>query len=187
MPRISRVTTRTGDDGTTGLGGGQRIPKDAPRIAALGAVDELSSAVGLALAAGVTPATGQRLRAVQNDLFHLGADLCVLEAEKASRPGPRIDPRHVQALDGVIEELTNTLPALENFVLPGGAPAAAALHMARALCRRAERAVVALSRAEAIGPQIVLYLNRLSDALFLLARQENRAAGEPDVVWDSRA
>ena len=181
------MTTRTGDDGTTGLGGGQRLPKDAPRIAALGVVDELSSAVGLALAAGVSPATRQRLRLVQNDLFHLGADLCILEGDKATRPGPRIELRHVQAIDGVIEDLTSTLPALENFVLPGGTPAAAALHLARALCRRAERAVVALSRAEAIGPQVVQYLNRLSDALFLLARHENHAAGEPDVIWDSRA
>lgn len=187
MPRISRVTTRTGDDGTTGLGGGQRIPKDAPRISALGAVDELSSAVGLAIAAGVSPATRQRLRSVQNDLFHLGADLCILEDDKTRRPGPCIEPRHLQALDEMIDDLTKALPALENFVLPGGTPAAASLHLARAVCRRAERAVVALSRGEPIGTQVVQYLNRLSDALFLLAREENRAASEPDVIWDSRA
>lgn len=187
MPRISRVTTRTGDDGTTGLGGGQRTPKDAPRIAALGAVDELSSAVGLAVAAGVSSGTAQRLRAVQNDLFHLGAELCVPEDDKVRQPGPRIEARHLQALDEMIDDLTGGLPPLENFVLPGGSPPAAALHMARALCRRAERTVVALARNEAVAPGIVQYLNRLSDALFLLARHENRAVGEPDVTWDSRA
>jgi cob(I)alamin adenosyltransferase len=187
MPRITRVYTRTGDDGTTGLGGGQRVPKDSLRIAAFGTVDELNSHIGTALAAGVNEAIAEPLRAIQNELFHLGSDLCILEEDKAKMPVPRVEDRHVAALESLMDRLSVELPPLENFVLPGGCPSAAALHVARTVCRRAERLVIALSRKEAVGAFTIKYLNRLSDALFVMARHENRHRGLPDVLWDSRA
>jgi cob(I)alamin adenosyltransferase len=187
MPKITRVYPRTGDDGTTGLGGGQRVPKDSMRIAAFGTVDELNSHIGSALAAGLNDAIAGPLRTIQNELFHLGSDLCVLEEDKTRMPVPRIEERHVVALESLMDRLTEELPPLENFVLPGGSPGAAALHVARTVCRRAERLVVALSRREAVGAFTVRYLNRLSDALFVMARHENRRRGVPDVLWDSRA
>jgi cob(I)alamin adenosyltransferase len=187
MPRITKVYTRTGDDGTTGLGGGQRVPKDSPRIDAYGTVDELNSAVGLAVAAGLAPRLAMALAAVQNELFHLGSDLCILEEDKAKMPVPRIEERHVLALEHLMDELSAELPPLANFILPGGSPGASHLHVARCVCRRAERLLVALGRSEAIGAHTVRYLNRLSDALFVMARYENKSRGKPDVLWDSRA
>lgn len=188
MPvRITRVYTRTGDTGETALVGGRRVPKDSPRIEAYGTVDELNSAIGVALAAGVVPELAERLRAIQNELFHLGSDLCILEEDKARMPVPRIEERHVVALEKTMDALTEALTPLENFVLPGGTPGAAALHVARTVCRRAERRVIALSRVEAVGPKTIVYLNRLSDALFVMARFENARRGVPDVLWDSRA
>src|SRR5262245_35403711 len=186
MPRITKVYTRTGDDGTTGLGSGDRVGKDSPRIEAYGTVDELNSAIGLALAAGVNDAIAPALARIQNDLFHLGSDLCVPEEEKSRRPVPQIEARHVEALEELMDRLSEELPALENFVLPGGAPGAAQLHVARTVCRRAERVVVALSRRESVGEYTVRYLNRLSDALFVMARHENKRRGVADVLWDSR-
>ena len=187
MPRITKVYTRTGDDGTTSLGAGQRVPKDSLRVEAYGTVDELNSFVGAAIASGIEPELAALLRGIQNDLFHLGSDLCVTEEDKASRPVPRIEPRHVDALEGVIDRLSADLPPLENFVLPGGTAGAAHLHVARAVCRRAERLAVTLSRSERVGEQVVVYLNRLSDLLFVMARWENRKKETPDVLWDSRA
>lgn len=187
MPRITKVYTRTGDDGTTGLGGGQRVPKDSARIAAFGDVDELNSAIGAALASGVSERLAGELARIQNDLFHVGSDLCILESDKARLPAPTIEQRHVDALEALMDELSRDLAPLENFILPGGAPAAAQLHVARAVCRRAERAVVALSRIEPVGRHVAKYLNRLSDALFVMARYENHRRGRPDVFWQSRA
>ncbi|MDH3403273.1 MAG: cob(I)yrinic acid a,c-diamide adenosyltransferase [Acidobacteriota bacterium] len=187
MPRITKVYTRTGDDGTTALGGGQRLPKDAPRIEAYGAVDELNSALGAALAQGVADELGRRLATVQNGLFHLGSDLCILEEDKATLPVPRIEERHVRELEEWIDELGADLPALENFILPGGSRGAARLHVARTVCRRAERRVVTLAREERVGEWTVRYLNRLSDLLFVAARYENHHRGVGDVLWDSRA
>jgi cob(I)alamin adenosyltransferase len=187
MPRITKVYTRTGDDGTTGLGGGQRVPKDSPRIAAYGTVDELSSAIGAAIAAGLAERLAATLLRIQNELFNLGSDLCILEEDKARMPVPTIEERHVTALETLMDELSTELPPLENFILPGGSPGAAHLHIARTVCRRAERLLVALAREEAIGPYTVRYLNRLSDALFVMARYENKSKGLPDVLWDSRA
>ena len=186
MPRITKVYTRTGDDGTTGLGGGQRVPKDSARIAAFGTVDELNSQIGAAISAGLDPALSGRLSTVQNELFHLGSDLCTLEDDKVKRPVPVIEQRHVDALESWMDEMSRELPPLENFVLPGGAPGAARLHLARTVCRRAEREAIALSRKERIGGHVVPYLNRLSDALFVAARFENRRRGAPDVLWNSR-
>jgi cob(I)alamin adenosyltransferase len=187
MPRITRVYTRTGDDGTTSLGAGGRVAKDSPRVEVYGTVDELNSQIGVALALGVDETIAAMLRTIQNDLFHLGSDLCTLEEEKEKQPFPRIEERHVTALETLMDRLSQELPPLENFVLPGGSPAAAQLHVARTVCRRAERLLVALSRHESVGGQTIPYLNRLSDALFVMARYENRKRGVPDVLWNSRA
>ena len=187
MPRITKVYTRTGDDGSTGLGGGQRVPKDAARIAAYGTVDELNSQLGVALAGGVEERLAALLRRIQNELFHLGSDLSILEEDKARLPVPRIEPRHVAALERDIDGLQEDLRPLENFILPGGSAGAAQLHVARTVCRRAERWLVTLARAEAVGEHTLAYLNRLSDLLFVAARWENWKKGVADVLWDSRA
>jgi len=186
MPRLTKIYTRTGDDGTTGLGGGQRVAKDSLRIETYGTVDELNSAIGVALAAGLEPSLSAELTRVQNELFHLGSDLCVLEADKAARPVPRIEDKHVRALETAMDRMTGLLGPLTNFILPGGTAGAAQLHVARTVCRRAERLAVSLAREEAIGASVIPYLNRLSDALFVMARWENRHRGVDDVTWDSR-
>jgi len=187
MPRITKVYTRTGDDGTTALGGGQRLAKDSLRIEAYGAVDELNSVLGAALAHGLAESLEVPLKGVQNELFHLGSDLCILEEDKERMPVPRIEERHVTALEQCIDELSAALPPLENFILPGGSQGAAWLHVARTVCRRAERRLVTLGREEAIGEWTVRYLNRLSDLLFVMTRSENENQGVGDVLWDSRA
>ena len=187
MPRITKVYTRTGDAGTTALGGGQRVLKDSLRIAAYGTVDELNSVLGLALAAGLVSDLEVFLRGVQNELFHLGSDLCILEADKERLPVPRIEPRHVDALEALMDRLSEKLLPLDNFILPGGTVGAGHLHVARCVCRRAERELVALARAEPVGEHTVRYLNRLSDALFVMARYENLERGVADVLWNSRA
>ena len=187
MPRITKVYTRTGDDGTTGLGSGQRVPKDSPRIEAYGTVDELNSQIGAALAVGLNDEVARPLSAIQNELFHLGSDLCILEEDKLRLPVPEIGTRHVEGLEKLMDRLSEELAPLDNFILPGGSPGAASLHVARTVCRRAERLVVALSRAEKVGAHTVTYLNRLSDALFVMARHENKRRGVPDVLWNSRA
>jgi cob(I)alamin adenosyltransferase len=188
VPRLTRIYTRTGDDGSTALGGaGQRVPKDSARIAAYGTVDELSSTLGVALASGLDERLAAALRRIQNELFHLGSDLCAREEDKARKPVPVIEQRHVAALEELLDELTGRLGPLANFILPGGSPGAAQLHVARTVCRRAERLLVALARKEPIGPHVLPYVNRLSDALFVMARYENLQKGVPDTLWDSRA
>jgi len=186
MPRLTKIYTRTGDDGTTGLGGGQRVAKDALRIETYGTVDELNAEIGVAIAAGLETGLAAELTRVQNELFHLGSDLCVLESDKAARPVPRIEEKHVQALEAAMDRMTELLGPLTNFILPGGSPGAAHLHVARTVCRRAERLAVKLAREEAIGSCVIAYLNRLSDALFVMARWENRHRGVEDVTWNSR-
>jgi cob(I)alamin adenosyltransferase len=187
VPRITKVYTRTGDDGSTGLGGGQRVPKDALRIAAYGTVDELNSQLGVALAGPVEDALRAIVGRIQNELFHLGSDLSILEEDKARFAVPRIEERHVLQLERDIDLLQEDLAPLENFILPGGAPGAAHLHVARTVCRRAERELVALARGEAVGEHALRYLIRLSDLLFVAARWENWKKGVPDVLWNSRA
>jgi cob(I)alamin adenosyltransferase len=187
MPRITKVYTRTGDDGTTALGGGQRLRKDSTRIAAYGAVDELNAALGVALVSELEPRTIAELTRIQNELFHLGADLCVLEEDKERIPVPAIEERHVAALEAVIDELSATLEPLQNFILPGGSTGSTQLHVARTVCRRAERDLVSLASAEPVGTFTIRYLNRLSDVLFVMARFENVKKGVADVLWDSRA
>ncbi len=186
MPRLTRLYTRKGDDGTTGLGGGQRVQKDSLRVAAYGTVDELNAAIGVALAHGLSARLAEVLPKVQNELFHLGSDLCFLEEDKVRFTIPQIAGPHVDALEALIDECNAVVGALENFVLPGGSTGAAHLHVARTVCRRAERDVIALSRVEPVGAFVVAYLNRLSDALFVMSRYENKMRGVPEPLWDSR-
>lgn len=186
MVRIDRVYTRAGDSGETALGGGQRVPKESLRIEAYGTVDELNSVIGVAVAAGLHQSMRERFHIIQQVLFNLGSDLCILEEDKERLPVPRIEPRHVEQLEAWIDEWNGELEPLTSFILPGGDLAAAQLHVARTVCRRAERAVVALSRAEPVGAQVVPFLNRLSDLLFVAARYQARLAGIGDITWESR-
>jgi cob(I)alamin adenosyltransferase len=187
MPRLTKIYTRTGDDGTTALGSRQRVPKESLRVEAYGTVDELNATIGVALAHGLTPRLAEALTAVQNELFHLGSDLCFPEEDKAQYQIPQIEPRHVEKLERLMDELAEEMEPLANFILPGGTVGAANLHVARTVCRRAERVVVALSRQEAVGGQVIPYLNRLSDALFVMSRYENQQHGRAEPLWDSRA
>ncbi|MCS5626957.1 MAG: cob(I)yrinic acid a,c-diamide adenosyltransferase [Planctomycetes bacterium] len=181
--RITSVTTGDGDGGETGLGGGQVVSKDSLRIEALGGVDELNALIGLALAGELAEDVAEELGMVQNDLFDLGADLAVLETDKPAEGACRIEGVQVDRLGNKIDTLQRELGPLEEFILPGGAAGAATLHLARTVCRRAERAVVALRRDEAIGSRVIPYLNRLSDLLFVLARRQNQAEGKPETHW----
>jgi cob(I)alamin adenosyltransferase len=182
--RLTKIYTRTGDDGSTGLGGGQRVRKDCARIAAFGTVDELNSFIGVAVTCGLDAELQAMLRPIQNDLFHLGSDLCVLEADKQKYKIPQIEARHVKQLEGFIDTLQKSLKPLENFILPGGTPGSAHLHAARCVCRRAERDVLKLKREEPIGAHGLKYLNRLSDLLFVMARYENLRKNTSDVMWN---
>jgi cob(I)alamin adenosyltransferase len=187
MVFLSRIYTKSGDRGETGLGDGTRVPKDAARVVAYGEVDELNAVLGLLVAACPDyPETGL-VRTIQNELFDVGADLCVPLGEpgaSASGAGEqlRVTATQVERLEQAIDRLNDPLPSLRSFVLPGGTPAAAWLHLARTVCRRAERAVVTLMRTEAVNEQVLIYLNRLSDLLFVLARAAN-AGGPGDVLW----
>ncbi|HLF01943.1 MAG TPA: cob(I)yrinic acid a,c-diamide adenosyltransferase [Anaerolineales bacterium] len=187
--RLTKLYTRTGDDGTTGLGGGRRVPKDSLRVQAYGTVDELNSALGVAIAHGLSGRLAEVLRVIQNELFHLGSDLCFTEADKTqlSQPLPQIELRHIDSLEQLLDEMNAMVGPLENFILPGGSVGAAQLHLARAVCRRAERDVISLAREEAIGPLVVPYLNRLSDLLFALARYENKMREVKEPLWDMKA
>ena len=188
MPRITKVYTRTGDAGQTALDTGQRVAKTSRRIEAFGSVDELNSAIGVFLTEPTCDdALRQFLSGVQNDLFHLGSDLCVPEQDKQRLPVPIIETRHVDSIENAIDAWQDQLTPLENFILPGGSRAASLLHCARAICRRAERDVLRLAADEPINNEVVRYLNRLSDALFVAARRQNRSEGGDDVLWQSRA
>ena len=174
--RLTKIYTRTGDDGTTGLGDGSRLAKDSLRIESIGAVDELNSCIGRVLAHDVPIAVRQCLEDVQHDLFELGAELCL--------PGvTKIEASHLARLEKQLDDFNRDLPGLKEFILPGGGAAAADAHVARTVCRRAERSVVALGKKESSGDGGRRYLNRLSDLLFVLARVLNRAEGKPDVLW----
>jgi len=192
MVRLTKIYTRTGDDGTTGLGTGSRTPKDSVRVEAYGDVDEANAAMGVAVTAcagaveeSAEVRIGAVLRAAQHDLFDLGADLCIpVEAGEKEGAKLRIQASQTARLEGTIDEFNEHLAALNSFVLPGGSPLAAALHVARTVTRRAERRAVTLLRAEpgATNPETVRYLNRLSDLLFVLARAANRN-GAGDILW----
>jgi cob(I)alamin adenosyltransferase len=175
--RLSKIYTRTGDDGTTGLGDGTRVPKDSVRVEAYGTVDELNSAVGVLLAVpGLPPAISACLTQVQQQLFDLGGELCI--------PGHRaVSASQVTQLEQALDAFNEPLPPLKEFILPGGGPAAAACHLARTIARRAERRVWTLARAEAVSPEVAQYLNRLSDLLFVLARVLARHERGAEVLW----
>ena len=183
MPRITKVTTRRGDDGKTDLADGRRVWKDSKRIQAFGSLDELNSAIGWVCSQNPAAGTAARLLEIQNDLLCLGA---ILAGPVRKSRGPVLDPVRIGFLDREIAALQEKLGPLENFLIPGGTPSAAALHLARAVCRRAERDVVALARATTVAPEIRIYLNRLSDLLFQYARLENKAADRDENIWESR-
>ncbi|MEW5881976.1 MAG: cob(I)yrinic acid a,c-diamide adenosyltransferase [Pseudomonadota bacterium] len=177
--RLSKIATRTGDDGTTGLGDGTRTRKDAPRIQAIGEVDELNSFIGLLATEDLPDEVRADLLDIQHDLFDLGGELCI--------PGyAMVKDVQVARLDERLEHYNAHLPRLEEFILPGGSRAAALAHVCRTVCRRAERAIVALAAQETVNEAPRRYLNRLSDLLFVLARVLNRHAGGSDVQWQQR-
>ena len=183
MVRLNKIYTRTGDDGTTGLVNGSRVLKASARMEAIGAVDEANSAIGLAMVALDRQPMRAPLARIQNDLFDLGADLAT--PGDNFTPGPmalRILPEGAEWLEGQIDSLNESLPALSSFILPGGGEAAARVHVARASVRRAERAMVALAADEPVNPAALAYINRLSDYLFVAARAIN-AGGAGDVLW----
>ncbi|MFN4259244.1 MAG: cob(I)yrinic acid a,c-diamide adenosyltransferase [Gemmataceae bacterium] len=182
MVYLSRIYTKTGDQGETSLGDGTRVSKDAPRVAAYGSVDELNAVLGLLLAQHPDVPEADLLRDVQNDLFDVGADLCVPQIGAASGSRLRVRPEQARRLEEAMDRLNASLAPLTSFVLPGGRPAAALCHLARTVCRRAERDVVTLSRLEPLNDQVIVYLNRLSDLLFVLARVHNDQ-GRQDVLW----
>ncbi len=175
--RLSKIYTRTGDDGSTALGDGSRVAKDHPRVEAYGTVDEANSAIGLVLAAtGLPDAVRRCLTDVQHDLFDLGGELCI--------PGHRmIDAAHVQRLETALDAFNEALPPLKEFILPGGGTAAAACHLARTICRRAERRAWTLARDESVAPDALIYLNRLSDLLFVIARVLARHETGTEIFW----
>jgi cob(I)alamin adenosyltransferase len=174
--RLTKIVTRTGDDGTTGLGDGTRVAKDSLRVHVMGEIDELNSAIGVVLAEEIPPTIVKALTAAQNDLFDLGGEVCI--------PGrSALWDAHIEEIEKCIEQLREPLAPLREFILPGGTRAAAACHLARAICRRAERSLVALGRAEAVSELSVRYMNRLSDLLFIAARSINAAAGAAEPQW----
>ena len=174
--RLSKIATRTGDNGTTGLGDGSRTEKDSLRIHSIGEVDELNSFIGLLLSEDLPAELREDLVTIQHDLFDLGGELCI--------PGYQmIKPEHVARLDGLLEKYNENLPALKEFILPAGSRAASLAHVCRTVCRRAERSIVTLGRNEALHEHPRQYVNRLSDLMFVLARVLNRHAGGSDVLW----
>jgi cob(I)alamin adenosyltransferase len=174
--RLSKIYTKTGDDGTTGLGDGTRVAKDSARVAAYGTVDELNSAIGVVLAQGVPPEVRETLTQVQHDLFDLGGELCI--------PGmAMIHDADVERVEQTLDKFNEDLPPLKDFILPGGGMAAACAHVARTTCRRAEREVVTLGATESVRAEAIRYLNRLSDLLFVIARVLARASGHGEVLW----
>jgi cob(I)alamin adenosyltransferase len=174
--RLSKIYTRTGDDGSTGLGDGQRVSKDSPRVEAYGTIDELNSAVGVLRATDIDPAHQPLLAAIQQELFDLGGELSIPGAALLSTEA-------VQRLEQALDDYNATLPPLKEFVMPGGSAAGAACHMARAICRRAERRLCTLAKGEAVSETAIRYVNRLSDLLFVLARILNSAAAADEVLW----
>lgn len=181
MVILTKIYTKTGDDGTTALGTGDRISKTAPRIRSYGGVDELNSVLGIALAHGVVEPYSGWLKRIQNDLFDVGADLCIPE-ESSVEGALRVTEEQVSRLEGWIDVANDQLEPLKSFVLPGGSVASAYLHLGRTACRRTEIGVLELHESEPVNPVVLKYLNRLSDLLFVLARECN-ASGTKDVLW----
>lgn len=174
--RLSKIYTRTGDDGTTGLGDGTRVSKDSLRVEAYGTVDELNSVLGMALTADLPTAVREALATIQHELFDIGGELCIPGTEA-------IREVQVERLEQTLDYLNASLAPLKDFVLPGGNESGARLHFARTVCRRAERVAVRLARDESVNPATLKYLNRLSDLLFVIARYVNISAGVPEILW----
>lgn len=187
MPRLTKIYTRKGDDGTTSLGDGARVPKDSPRVEAYGSVDELNAQIGYVISIGVGEELGPILQTIQNQLFHLGAELSTPDGGEGRPEGPRLQDQAIEDLEALIDRMNENLGPLENFILPGGSSGAAGLQLARAICRRAERRMVTLNREQPLRDTALKYVNRLSDALFVFARHENARLGVPEPLWDSRA
>ncbi|HEY3595031.1 MAG TPA: cob(I)yrinic acid a,c-diamide adenosyltransferase [Polyangiaceae bacterium] len=181
-----KIYTRTGDAGETGLFGGARVDKDDSRVEAYGTVDELNSCIGVARALGVSARTDAALLEIQDDLFTLGAELACVPGKEATLRIALVSEADIQRLEGLIDQNEEPLEPLKNFVLPGGTNGAAELHRGRTVCRRAERRTLTAGRSSPIRPALVVYLNRLSDLLFVLARYENHAAGIADIPWRAR-
>lgn len=183
MSRSPRIYTRQGDDGTTRLGGGRRIAKDDLRVEAYGTVDELNSHLGAALSAGVEPELAGELVTIQRELFVLGSQLSFPAEDREKYPVPVIEQDRVDALERLIDRLEDELQPLKTFILPGGSDSGSRMHLARTVCRRAERLLSALSREEDVEAVGLRYLNRLSDTLFVMARFENHRKGIPETAW----
>ena len=180
-----KIYTKTGDAGETGLYGGTRVPKDAMRIEACGTVDELNAYLGFVRSQIQDEEINTILHRIQNELFDIGADLAMLEAHPKAA-SLRIPPTLTPKLEKEIDRFEGQLPPLKNFILPGGSTGGAAIHLARTVARRAERCVVTLAKGEAVNPEVLIYLNRLSDLLFVLARTVNHRLGESESLWESQ-
>ena len=180
-----KIYTKTGDSGETGLYGGTRVPKNAIRIEACGTVDELNACIGVVRSQIQDAEIDTILHRIQNELFDIGADLATLETHPKAA-SLRIPPTLTPGLEREIDQFEDQLPPLKNFILPGGSPCGAAVHLARTVCRRAERCIVTLAKGEPVNPEVLIYLNRLSDLLFVLARIVNHRADEPEPLWESQ-
>ncbi len=181
-----KLYTKTGDDGTTGLFGGVRVGKDDIRVEAYGTIDELNAALGLAQSLGADVREGELIAELQDDLFVLGSELACIPEKRERLKLRLLDATDVVRLENHIDALETGLPPLKNFILPGGHPVAAALHQARTICRRAERRVLALSKVQPVAPHLLVYLNRLSDVLFVMARHTQSERNLEDVLWRPR-
>ena len=186
MPKLTKIYTKTGDSGDTSLGTRERVSKSSVRVRAYGDVDELNSMIGVVLAGDVHESLVDTLVAIQNELFVLGADLAFPQDANDSLQIPRIKERHVANLEQVIDRYLALVGDLQNFILPGGSFGASLLHLSRAICRRAERSLVELSKEETVSDEALQYINRLSDALFVLARVDNHHKGVDEPLWDPK-
>ncbi len=181
---MPRIYTRTGDSGMTSLASKKRVSKDSQRVSAYGDIDELNSAIGLAMSLELEAASEVRLKRIQAELFNLGTVLSNPDADDSSSL-PQVGKQHTDQLETDIDIMSKVLGPLRNFILPGGSPGASALHVTRSVCRRAERSIISLHRLEPVDPQVIIYLNRLSDALFVMARYENEMKEVSETLWKS--
>ncbi|WP_216214930.1 cob(I)yrinic acid a,c-diamide adenosyltransferase [Amycolatopsis aidingensis] len=182
-----KIYTRKGDSGETGIWGGKRLGKDEARMEAIGTVDEVNAAIGVAVANGVPDGVAELLQTAQNTLFVVGCELMAPERTGSGASVPRLTGNEVPEMEAAIDELDQQLPELRNFILPSGTPGATQIHLARGVCRRAERRVASVRRAEEVSPEVSAYLNRLADLLFVLARYANHEAGIAEIPWAPRS
>ena len=181
---MTRIYTRTGDGGMTSLGSSERVSKDSLRVSAYGDIDELNSAIGLAVSLELESEIEDQLKRIQSELFNIGTELAYPNTDDANSL-PQISQVHTDQLETDIDKMSELLGPLKNFILPGGSPGASALHVARSVCRRAERSIISLQQLEPVDSQIIIYINRLSDAFFVMARYENQLKDVPERLWES--